>query len=200
MTSLCISIPGRLCTGEILSPYFKISLLKCPINRDIECDYCDLNIIGPRLACITCQDKNLNNGVDFCSACIGRLVLVDSTFVHSTSHTLLRCDNILHDASAPGTFVEARLVSARIKVDFRNQELAKCESHTDPTLGAAVVPPGDVNMLCACCGTVVTTPCWACLDCGKRKDVAVFGTLKGTPAATFLICLNCNADRLQPVP
>lgn len=147
------------------------------LNRVVSCDVCHRYCIGPRLSCIICRDEILSDGIDFCSGCIGRDA-PDSKFPHSSSHTLLRNDYRLQIATVSWTYTEARLVSTRVKAEFRELQLGMqnelnrekvAETTREPA--SITAPPADIDsaILCACCGKAVTTPCWACLHCGEYE-------------------------------
>lgn len=140
-------------------------------NRTTTCDACSGYVIGPRLACITCRDELLADGVDFCSGCIGRDA-PETIYPHSPSHSLLRCDYRLHDASTSWLYTESRLVSTRVKAEFRDLEGNTQSDGNGKTaevtldIVAAHLVDADSALLCMSCGKAVTTPCWACVHCG----------------------------------
>lgn len=152
------------------------------------CDSCLGQILGCRLACLTCINDSFTDTIDLCTSCIDTSC-ERGGFVHDPSHVLLKFDSVILDGRLRWIIPEARSMVSRIKKDFRTSLKNRIKpveksgsSHTSQSKKEA--PTAAVTPKCRCCGKVVLLPCWVCLIC----------------AIDAYVCDECDATRKEPMP
>lgn len=139
------------------------------------CDICEQTIVFRRYMCMTCVADDYSTWVDFCvdSNCSEVQDTVNTTdFVHSSSHTLLRCTERIYTYELPTIISQVRLRSERIKKSFReNDKLATRQIQRVDRKSDNSSHFTDLNQIptnspvCTSCSSLLTLPCWACAVC-----------------------------------
>lgn len=137
------------------------------------CDVCRQTIVFRRYMCITCVADDYSTWVDFCvdSNCSEVLDTINTTdFVHSSSHTLLRCTERIYTYELPTIVSQVRSRSEGIKKTFRKNKSATGRAHGDSKKTDKSSHPIDIEiptspLVCASCSSLLALPCWACAVC-----------------------------------
>lgn len=134
------------------------------------CDGCNREMADGLLFCITCMNDVYSDRIDLCLSCADVATDRDE-FVHDSSHPLVKIGHTLHDNDLPWVVPEARIVCKRVKALFRS--LTSLLNRIDPDPNDKIQPHDKSKTtasetLCCCCGSAVSPPCWACVQCSKR--------------------------------
>ncbi|KAJ7457844.1 hypothetical protein FB451DRAFT_1509189 [Mycena latifolia] len=149
------------------------------------CDSCHRHIRDTRLLCIQCIDDLFFDNIDLCSECIEQTPERD-TFVHTSSHILVKTFRRIHDGEMAWLIPEARVVATRVKKAFHeaNSLLARIEGGGKTGSHANKTKSSQSEKICCCCGEPVSCPCWVCVACVEDTYV----------------CVDCDTKRATALP
>ncbi|KAJ7124548.1 hypothetical protein C8R44DRAFT_704054 [Mycena epipterygia] len=140
------------------------------------CDSCMRDMTEVRLICLQCLDPLYSDGIDICIECIDQTPERDG-FVHLVSHVLVKVTRYIHDGELAAVLPQARVVADRVKAAFRASGSLLARLEGGPSMGerggnthSGYVPTyipkaPQSEMVCCCCGEVVSCPCWVCITC-----------------------------------
>ena len=121
-------------------------------HSTIECDICDATLGGARILCMDCHDDS--STVDLCSEleCLNSVVSLelrpDLKAPHTPNHNMLKVHQILFDRD---TAMRER--NAQDALEAARETLSDLKAKRKPMPN------------CVHCRTVVSLPCWYCVDC-----------------------------------
>ncbi|PPQ65654.1 hypothetical protein CVT24_011808 [Panaeolus cyanescens] len=138
-----------------------LDISRIPEQMGTTCDWCQLSINVQRSLCITCLSSDYTETLDLCPTCVGQCPSRD-TFVHKSSHTLLRNYGFMHDCNYVHYVPRAKQVAKQTKAIFREKPGGK----KGP---APRTVPEDIH--CHYCKQAVKLPFWVCLDCDNDTYV-----------------------------
>jgi hypothetical protein len=159
------------------------------------CDICRQTIVFRRYMCMTCVADDYSTWADFCvdSNCSDIQDTVNTTdFVHSSSHTLLRCTERIYTYELPTIVSQVRLRSEKIKKSFRDNNSVTGQTHgvdrkTDKSSYPTDTETPTSPLMCTSCSSLLTLPCWACAVCSTswiRLRTLVFLTMPSRPRSS----------------
>ncbi|KAJ7151760.1 hypothetical protein C8R43DRAFT_886602, partial [Mycena crocata] len=168
----------RPCDARFYDSVAEFELQHLAANRD--CDSCNRSIRDTRHFCIQCMDDRYDECIDLCSECVDQTPERDA-FVHTKSHVLIKTYRRIHDSEISWLVPEARVVADRVKKRFKtaNSLLARIEGAAKPGGHTSKSKVDKSQRYCCCCGEVMATPCWVCIDCSDDTYV----------------CMDCDAKR-----
>ncbi|KAK0194918.1 hypothetical protein F5146DRAFT_924474 [Armillaria mellea] len=149
------------------------------------CDSCGGQLLGSRLACLTCMNDSFSDTINLCTSCIDTSC-ERAGFVHDPSHVLLKFDSVILDGRLRGIIPEARRRVTRIKFQssLKNHIEPVEKTSSSHTNQSKKEPPTAAEpSKCRCCGKVVSLPCWVCLIC----------------TIDAYVCDECDATRKEPM-
>ncbi|TFK63878.1 hypothetical protein BDN72DRAFT_826239 [Pluteus cervinus] len=155
-------------------------------HLEFMCDSCRRDIYETRIICLVCMKKGSNSkdNVDLCRECLTMSTNQNGNN-HNPSHSMIKYERIVFDYDEVWS---SRTIAAAAKVTLRSaEENTTTQGVADEGAfahGDRSVPDSDhvSALLCICCSTPVTTPCWVCRTC---------------PPDTF-VCSACEAQRVAP--
>ncbi|KAJ3710187.1 hypothetical protein C8R42DRAFT_382910 [Lentinula raphanica] len=112
----------------------------------LKCDSCRREIHGSRFMCLSCMNDDFSENIDLCSHCQNEGVKRKS-FVHESSHSLLRVDAVILDAELALAIPKAQSTAVQIEDRMRSSSTA-AESSS-----------------CFSCGSQSPDSCFKCIHC-----------------------------------
>lgn len=136
-------------------------------DRTCFCDSCGREIYMTRFICIKCIPENFANTLDICMKCVDENASRDQ-LEHDKTHSMLKFENIAQFWDIAWMVPKAQAISRRVKSGLRELErIAKSGNmKTTPSYDMRHSAQQTTEMVCACCGRVISAPFWVCVECG----------------------------------